>query len=276
MTLAQTDYDFFASFLRQRSAISITPDKDYLIKSRLTPIARDRGFADTDALIEHLRSPALDSELAAAVVEAMTTNETSFFRDHRPFDALREHVIPDLLARNASSRRLNIWSAAASTGQELYSIAMLLDQHFPELAGWNVRLIGTDLSNDVLERTRRGRYSPLEINRGLPAPMLVRYFARDGAEYVIAPEIRRRCEFVQLNLAKPWPGTLPQFDIVLCRNVLIYFEIEDRVDILRRIRTVLGAGGYLLLGSTETTVGLVSDYQAHQTGTSVVYRVETK
>ena len=207
------------------------------------------------------------------VVEAMTTNETSFFRDNHPFEALRTELIPAAMKRNAGVRRLSVWSAASSTGQELYTIAMVLDTTFPQLAGWSVNLYGTDLSTDVLARARAGRFSPLEVNRGLPAPMLVKYFERSGSEYEIDSKLRKWTKFDQMNLAEPWPA-LPLFDVVFCRNVLIYFDIPVRKKILEKIRRTLAPGGCLILGAAETTIGVVDGYTPVRHGNTVVYRVE--
>ncbi|HEV7206608.1 MAG TPA: protein-glutamate O-methyltransferase CheR [Jatrophihabitans sp.] len=272
-TVSTDDFTFVADFLRQRSAISIGPGKEYLVESRLTPLARDIGLADLNALIGELRRPFPDPSIRDRVVEAMTTNETSFFRDQHPFEAMRTTLVPQVIERNAGVRRLNIWSAASSTGQELYSIAMLLDSNFPELQNWDVTLMGTDLSTDVLARAREGRFSALEVNRGLPAPMMVRYFERAGAEYVVDANLRRWCTFKQMNLAEAWP-VLPIFDIVFCRNVLIYFEIPVRQQILDKVRRTLTPGGHLLLGAAETTLGVVDGYSPVRIGNTVAYRVE--
>lgn len=274
MTAVSTeDFTFVADFLRQRAAISIGPGKEYLVESRLGPLARDIGYSDINALIGELRRAFPNPSVRDRVVEAMTTNETSFFRDNHPFEALRTEIIPAAMKRNALARRLSVWSAASSTGQELYTIAMVLDTHFPELAGWTVKLHGTDLSSDVLARARAGRFSPLEVNRGLPAPMLVRYFERSGAQYEIDRKLRDWCRFDQMNLADTWP-VLPMFDVVFCRNVLIYFDIPVRQRILEKIRSTLAPGGCLILGAAETTIGVVDGYTAVRHGNTVVYRVE--
>ncbi len=268
------DFSFVADLLRERSAISIGPGKEYLVESRLGPLAKTIGFSDVNALIGELRRPSHDKAVRDRVVEAMTTNETSFFRDQHPFDALRTDLVPAAMERNRGVRRLSIWSAASSTGQELYSIAMLLDNAFPELASWDVTLMGTDLSTDVVTRARAGRFSPLEVNRGLPASMMVQYFDRAGAEYVVADQLRRWCRFEQMNLVEPWP-VLPLFDIVFCRNVLIYFEVPVRRMILERIQRTLTPGGCLVLGGSETTVGVVEGYTAVRVGNTVVYRIDS-
>lgn len=273
MSVTAEDFTFLADMLREKSAISIAEGKEYLVESRLAPVARAVGLEDVTALISQLRKPFPDPVVREQVIEAMTTNETSFFRDRHPFDAMQTDVLPELIQRNATTRRLSIWSAASSTGQELYSLSMLLDTTFPELDSWDVRLMGTDLSKDVLHKARSGRFSTLEVNRGCPAPMLAKYFHRDGAEYVIDERLRRRCSFEQLNLAHPWPS-LPTFDVVFCRNVLIYFELDVRREILERIRRSIPAGGYLFLGTSETTVGLVDGFTAIRLGNAVAYRVE--
>lgn len=267
-------FDFFVGFLRERSAISIGPGKEYLVESRLNPLARDVGLRDVNELIGQLRRPAADPAVRDRVIEAMTTNETSFFRDSHPFDALRTQVMPEVLRANAATRTLRIWSAASSTGQELYTIAMLLDTHFPQLRDWTVTLHGTDLSTDVLARARAGRFSALEINRGLPATMMVKYFERDGADYVIDQRLRAQCRFEQANLAGVWPA-LPRFDIVFCRNVLIYFDVEIRARILSKIRANIGPDGYLFLGSTESTIGVADGFTRLRVADSVVYRPDT-
>lgn len=273
MPVTAEDFTFLAAFVRERSAISIDPGKEYLVESRLIPVAREVGLADVGALVSELRRAVPDPRVREKVIEAMTTNETRFFRDQHPFDALRATVVPDLMAKNAARRRLRVWSAASSTGQELYSIAMLLDSTFPELAGWAVTLHGTDLSTDALATARSGRYSVLDLNRGLPASLMVKYFKRDGAEYVIDESIRRRTTFDRMNLAEPWP-TMPTFDIVFCRNVLIYFELDLRRLILEKIRRILAPGGYLFLGASESTVGLVDGFTAVRVDNTVVYRSE--
>lgn len=273
MPVTTEDFTFFADYIRRRSAISIGPDKEYLVESRLAPVARAVGMAGVPELIGSLRRPFVDPKLRDQVVEAMTTNETSFFRDIHPFNVVRDTLVPQILERNAATRRLRIWSAASSTGQELYSIAMLLDSNFPQLKDWDVQLYGTDLSTEVLAKARAGRYSTLEVNRGLPAPMLVRYFSRDGAEFVLDERLRRWCRFEQMNLAEPWP-VLPMFDLVFCRNVLIYFELDVRRTILQRVKSVLPAGGHLLLGTAENPAGLVDGFRAVPLSNVVVFRLE--
>ncbi len=273
VTTAAADPDLLliGEFVQSRSAILLPVDKHYLFEARLRPVLREHGIPGIAELATRLRDGSAHTALGEAVVEAMTTNETSWFRDVHPFDAIRTGVVPELMTARAGTRRLAVWSAACSTGQELYSLAMMLDSLFPTLATWDLVLHGTDLSTEVLEKARAGRYSALEVNRGLPAQYLARYMSRDGAAYLLAEDIRRRASFERLNFVEPWPH-LPQFDLVLCRNVLIYFDIDVRAQILRRIRDVLAPDGFLLLGSAETTLGDVEGFTRHVLGRTTVYR----
>lgn len=207
------------------------------------------------------------------VVEAMTTNETSFFRDLYPFDALWKVVIPELLAEHAASRQLNIWCAAASSGQEPYTIAMVLREHFPELATWSVQFLATDLSRQMLVRAREGRFGQLEVNRGLPAPMLLKYFEKKGMEWQVRSELREMIEFREWNLIEPW-RPLPLMDIVFLRNVLIYFDVETKRSILAKMVRVLRPGGFLFLGGAETTINLGDDFERLPFERSGCYRLK--
>ncbi len=265
------DFEYVRRLVRERAAIVLEDGKAYLAESRLVPVAREEGFASVAELIARIRSERF-GRLHRKVVEAMTTNETSFFRDVAPFEALRTVVFPELLARRATERVLHVWCAAASTGQEPYSVAMLLREHFPELATWTVRLLATDLSTEVLARARAGRFTQLEVNRGLPASCLVRYFERDGAYWVLGEEVRRMVEFRELNLAEPWPP-LPPMDVVLLRNVLIYFDLDTKRAVLGRLRRVLRADGWLFLGGAETTLNVDDAFERVQVGRASAYRV---
>ncbi|MCU1426135.1 MAG: protein-glutamate O-methyltransferase CheR [Actinomycetia bacterium] len=249
--LETADFDYIRHLVRQRSAIVLEPGKEYLVQSRLLPLARKQGLADIGALVDRLKRG--DAAVTADVVEAMTTNETSFFRDKNPFDALRDDVIPDLLQRRKSKRTLRIWSAAASTGQEAYTIAMTLREHFPELGSWTVSILGTDLSQEVVEKAKEGRYAQLEVNRGLPAPLLMKYFERAGAAWKVKQTLRGAVEFRQMNLIAPWPA-LASMDIVFLRNVLIYFDATTKRDLLGRVRKVMAPDGCLFLGAGESTL----------------------
>jgi chemotaxis protein methyltransferase CheR len=254
MSLSRASFEFVRALLLERSAHSLEDDKVYLVETRLLPLARRHGFDSVEGLVLRLRARS-DPGLLAELVEAMTINETLFFRDGGPFEVLRRVVLPELLARRAAARRLNIWSAACSTGQEPYSVAMILRQHFPALAGWDVRLVASDLSDAVLERARRGRYSELEVSRGLPPELREACFRQEEDGWQIRDELRRMVDFRRINLSGAWP-TLPPLDLVLLRNVLIYFDPPTRRRILARIRGVLQPDGYLLLGGAETTHNL--------------------
>lgn len=268
-TATDEDFRFLQQFLFERSAIVLSDEKQYLVESRLLPVVQRAGVATIGDLVRALRRGA--RPLETAVVDAMTTNETSWYRDAAPFEALRKVVVPDLVASNVTRRRLSVWSAACSTGQELYSVAMLLDAEFPDLASWSVDLHGTDLCTTAVERAREGRFSALEISRGLPASHLVRYFRRDGAQFAISDALRSRVRFAPFNLAKPWPP-VQDYDMILLRNVLIYFDIPTRQKVLEAARAHLRPHGFLLLGTAETTRGLVEGFAAVPAGGTTVYR----
>jgi chemotaxis protein methyltransferase CheR len=253
------DFAFVCRLVRDRSAIVLEPGKEYLVETRLAPVARQYEFDSICDLIARLRSPA-EVELRARVVEAMATTETSFFRDLAPFDTLRKTVLPELIAARGSEKRLNVWSAACSTGQEPYSVALLLREHFPELAGWQVNVLATDLSTEVLDRARAGLYTQAEANRGLPAKLMVKYFRQDGTGWRLADDVRRAVEFREMNLIRPWPP-LPKMDIVFLRNVMIYFDVDTKKAILSRVARVLAPDGYLILGAAETTLNLDDSFR---------------
>ena len=263
-------FGYIRQLVLARSAIVLEAGKEYLVESRLAPLAKVHGFASLDDFADAMAVAAFGT-MHRQTVEAMTTNETSFFRDIHPFEALKKTLIPEVLARKASSRQLNIWCAAASSGQEPYSVAMLLREHFPELASWKITFIATDLSNAVLAKARSGRYGQLEVNRGLPAPLMVKYFTKDGTEWVIRDDIRNMIDFRELNLIEKWP-LMPVFDIVMIRNVLIYFDIATKKQILKNIRGVMSPNGILMLGGAETTMGLDDQFERVQVDKGVAYR----
>ncbi len=266
MALRPEAFDYVRQLVRAESAISLHDGKEYLVEARLAPIAEREGLASVAALVDRL--PGATVSLRDDVVQAMTTNETSFFRDVHPFEALRDEVLPAAVAASGG-RRLRLWSAAASTGQEAYSLAMLVQGHFPQVA--DVTILATDLSRDVLARAAAGRFTQMEVNRGLPAALLVRHFQRVGAEYVVNEPLRRRVEFRQLNLSRPWPS-LPQMDVVLLRNVLIYFDAPVKRQVLSQVSRVLAPGGVLFLGGAETTYGLDDGWERVQVGRTSFYR----
>ncbi|MGH9353554.1 MAG: CheR family methyltransferase [Terriglobia bacterium] len=275
MSLTTVEFDYIRNMLREHSALSLDDGKQYLVESRLEPLARQEGFPSLQQLIVRLRSGPSTSSLHHKVVEAMTTHETSFFRDVRPFRLLEKLVIPQLMARRAGDRALNIWCAASSSGQEPYSVAMLLRESFPSLALWRFRFIATDISQAMLERSRAGRYSQLEVNRGLPAAMLVKYFHKVETEWQISDDIRRMVEFQRMNLIEPWPP-LPSLDLILMRNVLIYFEVETKREILGKVRSHLRPDGVLLLGGAETTLNIDDSFEPVQFEQASCYQIRQK
>ncbi len=268
--LGPAEFDFLRGLVRERSAIVLEPGKEYLVESRLVPLLRDRQLPSLATLAAALRADPR-GELERAVVEAMTTNETSFFRDHHPFEALQHRLLPELIAARASERRLRFWSNACSSGQEAYSLAMLLAEHFPGLRAWDVSILATDLSRDMVRRTQQASYGQLEMNRGLPAPLLVKYFDRQGTRWQVKPDLRRWVQAREMNLMEGLPP-LPRFDVIFLRNVLIYFDLDTKRAILRRARQALRPDGFLLLGSAETTVMVDDAWERVVVGGSVAYR----
>jgi chemotaxis protein methyltransferase CheR len=273
MGLSVADFQYVSQLVRQRSAIVLEPEKSYLLEARLTPLARTEGFGSIEAMVARMRGHPFNG-LHRKVVEAMTTNETSFFRDLHPFEALKAVVLPEVIRRRQAERRLNIWCAACSSGQEPYTVAMTILDHFPELAAWSVQLLATDLSSDMVTRARAGRYGQIEVNRGLPANLLVKYFEKKGMEWQVRPLVQQRCEFREMNLIEPW-GPLPPMDVVFLRNVLIYFDVETKRGILANVRKVLQPWGYLFLGGAETTINLGDTFERVQFDRAGCYRLKS-
>lgn len=272
-TLNPRDFGFIRDLLRRRSAIVLEPGKEYLAELRLGALAKREGFDSLAALIGRLRTSPHD-RLHQCVVEAMTTNETSFFRDAHPFEALRQHVLPRLAARRGDEQRLNLWCAASSSGQEAYSMAIVLRELGLCAPRWKVHFIATDLSREMVTRARAGSYSQMEVNRGLPPALLKKYFRPVGAEWQASDELRAMIEFSELNLSEAWPAW-PALDVVFLRNVLIYFDAESKKQILGRVRRRLSAHGCLFLGSSETTVNLDPELHKHEHGRSSWYQTST-
>jgi len=270
MTLATEDFRYVADFVQKKAAIVLETGKEYLVETRLAPVARKAGIASVADLVKELRrQPA--SPLHTSVIEAMTTNETHFFRDVHPWETLRKEILPPLIEARAVTRQLTVWCAASSSGQEPYTIAMILRDHFPQLAGWRIRILATDLSSEMITRTKAGRYSQLEVNRGLPAPLLVRWFKKVGEDWEVSPELRKLVEATEMNLATPWPPG-PTADLIFLRNVLIYFDVPTRKSILERAARRLAPDGALFLGATETTLNVTNAF-VRMTGTQTsLYR----
>ncbi|HEY2040771.1 MAG TPA: protein-glutamate O-methyltransferase CheR [Edaphobacter sp.] len=249
MACSDADYAFLREVVQAQSANLIDPSRNALFDAKLTPIAKMAGASSLREFVRLLRTNR-PTHLHRAVAEAMTINETSFYRDVKTFDLLRTKILPELIERRRTERRLRIWSAASSTGQEAYSVGMLLLEHFPETAYWDIQILGTDISQRVVEYAQRGRYRRLEVNRGLPVRMLLKYMTRDEEEWEVHPRLRAMCEFQQLNLCSPLPQ-LPVFDLVLLRNVLLYFSQQDRSHVFRAIHRLMVQDGCLLLGNAE-------------------------
>lgn len=269
MNLRPATFQRIVKLVYERTAIVLEPGKEYLVETRLAPIARAHGFPNVEELCRRLDASA--GELVSEVVEAMTTNETSFFRDHHPFEALRRTILPELLAKRALSRKLRIWCAACSTGQEPYSLAMMLNEHFPQLASWNVTIHATDIAKAVLARARAGRYRHVEVNRGLNPELLAKFFRRVGLEWEIVPELKRVVQFAELNLSAQWPS-MERFDLIMLRNVLIYFDHPTKLSILGRMRNQLPSDGYLVLGGSETTPNEITAFERLPIARAGIYR----
>jgi chemotaxis protein methyltransferase CheR len=249
MACSDSDYAYLRELVLEQSSNQIDPSRNTLFDTRLTPIARKSGAANLEDFVNILKA-GRPAHLHRAVAEAMTINETSFFRDVKPFEMLRQVILPRLIEQRMQDRRLRIWSAASSTGQEAYSLGMTIMEHFPEVAHWDVKIIGTDISRHVVDVAQRGRYRRLDVNRGLPARMLLKYMERRGEEWEVNPRIRAMCEFQYANLCGPLPQ-LPVFDLVLLRNVLLYFSQNDRRALFGDIYRRLTPCGYLVLGNAE-------------------------
>jgi chemotaxis protein methyltransferase CheR len=269
--ISDTDFSYVRDLIYRRAAIVLEKEKTYLVEARLSPLVHRHGFRTLTEMIAQMRCEP-NNGLHWHVVEAMTTNETSFFRDIYPFELLKKNVLPELIKRLAALRQLNIWCAAASSGQEPYTILLLLRENFPELSTWKLNFLATDISIEMLDRCREGCYSQLEVNRGLPAPLLVKYFRKIGTEWQIKEELRRMIDFRQINLAQTWP-VLPLMDVIFMRNVLIYFDVETKKTILARVRRTLKPEGYLFLGGAETTLNLDDSFKRVQIDKTAYYQI---
>jgi chemotaxis protein methyltransferase CheR len=256
--MTEQDFNIVRRLVEDRSGVVLDQGKQYLVETRLTPLARALSLDSISDLVARLRRDD-GNGLHRRIVEAMVTTESSFFRDHHPFEALRNAVIPELIKRRQIERRLNIWCAATAAGQEPYSLALLLREHFPELATWKVSLLASDISQEMLARARAGRFNQIEVNRGLPATLLVKYFEQHGTDWQLQSSIRNMVDFQEINLTQAWPP-LPPMDLILIRNVMIYFEVATKKTILGKMARLLRPDGYLLLGGAETTLNLDDSY----------------
>ncbi|WP_439816212.1 CheR family methyltransferase [Zavarzinia sp. CC-PAN008] len=253
------DFDLLAGIIRQRSGLVLTRDKLYLLESRLIPVARKRGLAGLEQLVQALRARR-DESLLKDITEAMTTNESFFFRDKTPFELFEKVILPELMTSRAGTKTIRIWFAAASTGQEPYSVAMILKEKAELLRGWRIELVGTDLSTDVLDRARAGLYTQFEVQRGLPIQMLVKYFTQVGDQWQIDPALKAMVKYREYNLLHDLTA-LGRFDVVFCRNVLIYFDAQTKGEVLARISKVMPDDGFLFLGAAETVLGITTAYR---------------
>jgi len=254
-----TDFEFICQILRERSGLVLTNDKAYLLESRLLPVARKWKLATFDDLVRVIRTK-MDEAVVRDVVEAMTTNESFFFRDTKPFDQFKALVLPALLKSRAASRTIRIWSAACSSGQEPYSLAMILSESAAQLNGWKIEIVGTDLSTEILNRAKEGMYSQFEVQRGLPITMLVKNFAQIGDRWQINAKIRGMVQYKEFNLLQD-PMPLGRFDVVFCRNVLIYFDQPTKTRVLNSVAKLMPEDGFLFLGGAETVLGITDKFQ---------------
>jgi chemotaxis protein methyltransferase CheR len=266
MTVSAADFSYLREMLAIDSAMALADGKEYLVQSRLAPVAEREGLRSVGELIDRVRSGSDD--LRRQVVEALVTHETSFFRDVHPFDALRDEVVPALVSANGGAG-LSFWSAATSTGQEAYSLALLMRESFPEVT--NLTILASDISTQALARARTGRFSQLEVSRGLPAKLLIKYFDQDGREWVLQRDVCDMVRFRQVNLARPLVG-LPSMDVVFLRNVLIYFDTAAKMALLDQMSRVMRPGGYLFLGGAEWIGAMHPGFTRVQLGRSVAYR----
>jgi chemotaxis protein methyltransferase CheR len=254
------DYEYLRKLLRDHSGLDLSADKQYLIESRLLPLSRKAGLSGISELVQKMKAGS--ASIITQVVEAMTTNETFFFRDKTPFDHFRASIMPEMMAARAGRKSIRIWCAAGSTGQEPYSLAMCLKEMGATLAGWRLEIIATDLSQEVLEKSKAGIYSQFEVQRGLPIQMLVKYFKQTGEFWQINADIRAMVQHRQLNLLHDF-SQLGTFDVIFCRNVLIYFDQDTKINIFNRLARITEADGFLVLGAAETVVGLTDVFRPY-------------
>lgn len=274
MMISHEDFLFVRRLIQEEAGITLDADKDYLVNNRLGRLAADVGDGDISHLIQRVRN-GNDRRLRFAIAEAMTIQETYFFRDPWFYSALRDEVLPALIRARAGERTLRIWCAASATGQEIYSVCLLLREHFPQLADWTLDIVATDFSDSALAHARAGSYSQMEVNRGLPAPLLMKYFTRQGLRWQIKPEIRDMVHFGHLNLVGAWP-VLPRFDLVLLRNVLIYFDEGTRRDVLSGVQQQLRDDGVLFMGGTESPLATVDGFTAGADGRACYYQLHSQ
>lgn len=262
MTLNIETFNTLKDFLFKNSGLTLSQDKTYLLESRLGPVISRNDFGNMDELAIKLKTGA-NSNLEKEVVEAMTTNETSFFRDQKPFTLFEQHVLPYFLEKNKATRKLRIWCAACSSGQEPYTLVMLMKEMGAKLAGWNIEILGTDIDETIIDQARKGEYSQFEVQRGLPINLLMKYFVKEGDVWKISKDITSQVTYKKFNLLDSFM-TLGKFDIIFCRNVLIYFERETKSKIFTKFETALNPDGFLFLGGAETVLGITDKFKPYK------------
>jgi len=269
MSLSQTEFAFVSTLVRKEASIVLAPGKEYLVEARLIPVARAVGATNVNEFLAELQrrpNPAHQRK----IIDALTTNETSWFRDREPFAALTDVILPELIKSRAATRKVRFWSGASSSGQEAYSLAITLQDALPP--GWSYEIVGTDISTEMVKRAEAAEYSQVEVNRGLPASQLVQYFERAGAHWRITSQLRKNVSFKLMNLTAPIPAMQP-FDVIFMRNVLIYFDVATKRTVLQNVAKLLRPDGWLFLGAAETTIGIDDNYERVAAGRTSAYRV---
>ncbi len=272
VAVAKSSFGWVRDLVLTELGIVLDEGKDYLVESRLLPIVKREGLESIEALVLLLKTGRAPVALKRAVLDAMTTNETTFLRDTTPFEVLQTSVLPKLIEARRAKRKLRIWYAATSTGQEPYSVSMIINDHFPELLGWNLEQIGTDVSRHALDRAKAGRFSQLEVNRGLPAKLLIKHFKKEGQDWQLNDNIRKMIRLEEMNLNGAWPVITGTYDIVFIRNVLIYFDVPAKKKIMGRIYDLLAPDGFMFLGAAETTLNLDERFTRAEGGRGGCYK----
>lgn len=259
IAITAEDFDFVAKLIKTEAAITLDKGKEYLVQSRLEPVAKSLGFQNIGLLLDNFKK-SRNLEICRKIVESLTTHETSFFRDNEPFEILKNTILPKLIEAQRTTRELTIWCGAASSGQEPYSLCILIRENFPELLNWKLKILASDLSNAILAKAKDGIYSQIEVNRGLPVKHLVKYFEKKGADWIVKPELRQMVEYFEQNLLHPFVR-VPMVDLILLRNVLIYFDIDAKRQILSKMRALMRPSAYLMLGAAETTINIDDSFE---------------
>ena len=261
MAISAQDFKYISDLVYKNAGIVLGSGKEYLVDLRLKHVVQKNSFEDIGSMVKKIRFQSFLNDIHQAIIDALTTNETSFFRDLHPFQTLQKSILPEIIKNNQNTRKLSIWCAACSSGQEPYTIAMILRDHFPSVVqNWDVKILATDLSDDVLSRARNGVYNKLEVNRGLPAVMLVKYFSKDCTSWTVKDDIKRLINFKKLNLIPPF-AAMPQMDVIFMRNVLIYFDLKTKEQILSKVKRLMMPSSYFFLGSTESMLNVNNSFR---------------